>query len=902
MTRLSLSLTDFIARIPPAWLETQRWVCWKFEAREGKPTKIPYNPNTGRRAKSDDPKTWSSLSVAFAWHEKHADSAGLGRMFEEGANEVGIDLDHCIEGGVVAPWALDMLSKRTSYAELSPSGTGIKLWVGGPALPKGTRRANYPVEGAAIEMYSHTRFFTVTSERFENCPREVSDATSSVLALYSQLNDRGAKKEALTILPAKSLDDSSIIDKAKAAKNGATFATLWSGDWKTAGFGSQSEADLALCNLLAFYTGPEPSRIDALFRASGLYREKWDREDYGKPTIEKALTGRTEFYGNEYAKREEAAHVASRWTPESIASISEIDTIFSTQSIAELALLKKRDSAAFARVNLALRARFEKAFPVRDFERAVTQAAREIPREAEKKSDLPKIRIGVDILACAKAGEAALGKSGVEVFARGGGIGLVRLIRDPAIPDAEIVREKGTPVIDVVGDSYGRALLSSVARWTYQDEDEEEKFVSPPADICKTVLDLGAWPHVRPLTGIVTAPVLRPDGSILQTPGYDASTGILAEFDGKAFPPVPDNPTQDDAIKALADLAEGFCDFPFIDRDEGTDKSAALAGILSVFARPAIPGCVPLFAWRATTAGTGKSLGVDVISIIASGRIAARMADCEHEDEWRKRLLAVALAGDPITLFDNMMRPLGNGPLALALTAGTISDRILQETKQVTAPFRSVLFATGNGLTFVGDLPRRVVPVDMDAETEHPEQRGGFRYTDLLAWVRANRPRLAVAALTALRAHAVAGRPQTKLCPFGNYEDWTRIVRQCLVWAGWPDPWLTRLRIAQDSDPERDILATILQEWKEGLPPNALPLSEVWSKANDNLKAVLRTVDFRCAPGSQPSLKTLGKWLRIRSKKIVNRLRFVQVLDSHKKQMTWKVEEVEDDSNPANPA
>jgi len=906
MKRLALSLTDFINAIPHAWLETSYWVCWKLEAREGKPTKIPYNPITGRKARSDDPKTWASLSVAHAWHEAHADSQGLGRMFPKDGGEVGIDLDHCIENGVVAPWALEMLSKRNTYAELSPSGTGIKIWTYGPVLPKGTRRSNYPVEGAAIEMYSHARFFTVTGERFEGCPREVVDATPSILSLYAQLNNRSAKKEQLAILPAKPLDDAALIEKARNAKNGATFSTLWSGNWQAAGFGSQSEADLALCNLLAFYTGNDAGRLDALFRSSGLYREKWEREDYGKATIEKALSGKTEFYGNGHARREEAAHVAAKWTPESIASISEIETIFSSESVAELALLKKRDGAAFARVKLALRSKFEKAFPVRDFERAITHAAKSIPRDHQKTSPLPEIEIGVDILACAKQGEAALGKSGVEVFWRSGGIGLVRILRDSGSAESEIKREKGTPIINLVEDVYCRALLSSVARWKIGGDDEkEEKHIAPPSDICKTVLELGAWPNTRYLHGIVTAPVLRLDGTILQTPGYDAATGLLAEFDSSYFLRVEENPTREDAKAALAELAEPFADFPFIAE---CDRSAAISSVLTLFARRAIDGCVPLFACRATTQGTGKSFIVDVASIIATGRIAPRMSEVETDEEWRKRLLVIALEGDSLTMIDNVMRPFGNGPLSMAVTSRKVKDRILGASKGAEAPFEAVIFATGNGMTFINDLPRRTVPIDLDAKKERPEERSGprdgeaWRHPDLIAWTTENRPRLAKAALTILRAHAAVGRPVApNVAPFGSFEEWSKIVRNALIWLDFPDPCEGRKRIIEAADPERDSLKRFLKAWYGAFLNTPQTLEDAWSNSANpagdeltknrfkDLAEAMRSVDWRASGDKAPSLKSIGAWLRNRIGRIVDNLKMEKKGENRSGVILWQV-------------
>lgn len=85
------------------------------------------------------------------------------------------------------------------------------------------------------------------------------------------------------------LDDRELLDRAFGASNGAAFRSLWEGRWENK---SQSEADMALCSMLAFWTGNDPARIDSMFRSSGLYREKWERPDYRERTIQNALVDR----------------------------------------------------------------------------------------------------------------------------------------------------------------------------------------------------------------------------------------------------------------------------------------------------------------------------------------------------------------------------------------------------------------------------------------------------------------------------------------------------------------------------------------------------------------------------------------------------------------------------------
>ena len=139
-------------------------------------------------------------------------------------------------------------------------------------------------------------------------------------------------------------------------------------------------------------------------------------------------------------------------------------------------------------------------------------------------------------------------------------------------------------------------------------------------------------------------------------------------------------------------------------------------------------------------------------------------------------MMVIALAGDAVVHIDNVIQPLGSAALDSALTAGEISDRILGQTAKVTAPWQTILFASGNNMQFRGDMARRVVPIDIDPKTERPEERNNFTHQDLRAWVLEQRPRLVMAALTIVRAYYEAERPAQKLKPLGSFEEWSRLA------------------------------------------------------------------------------------------------------------------------------
>src|SRR5215207_1066619 len=271
--------------------DLRQWVCWRLEERDGKLTKIPYSPLTGSRASSTNPDTWASYSEAVAAY-RDGGYNGLGFVFTKEDEFVGVDLDHCLhpKTGEVEPWAREIIDELDSYTEVSPSGTGVHILLNA-TLPDGRNRKG------PVEVWSHGRYFTVTGKHLEGTPRTIENRQEQILALRRRVLGEPATTnghETTRSTASSGLSDEEILMKAAAAENGEKFRQLWAGE--TSGYTSVSEADQALCSLLAFWTGPDSERIDALFRQSGLYRQKWERADYRERTVSKALEGRTEFY------------------------------------------------------------------------------------------------------------------------------------------------------------------------------------------------------------------------------------------------------------------------------------------------------------------------------------------------------------------------------------------------------------------------------------------------------------------------------------------------------------------------------------------------------------------------------------------------------------------------------
>src|SRR5215204_5912785 len=273
--------------------DLRQWLCWRFEERDGKPTKVPYDPSTGEKAESTNPKTWTSYEKARRACRDHGYD-GIGFVFTVDDDLCGVDLDKCLdpETGELEGWAQEIIGELDSYTEISPSGTGVHILVRG-VLPAGRNRKG------RFEAYDRGRYFTVTGKHLPGSPQTIEsrqEALQSIVKrMFAEQSTNGhAKPVAPTELVDNGLSDSKVIQKALAASNGERFSRLWNGD--TQEYGSHSEADLALCGMLAFWTGGDATRMDTLFRQSALYREKWDRNDYRNKTIAEALNGKTEFY------------------------------------------------------------------------------------------------------------------------------------------------------------------------------------------------------------------------------------------------------------------------------------------------------------------------------------------------------------------------------------------------------------------------------------------------------------------------------------------------------------------------------------------------------------------------------------------------------------------------------
>ncbi len=290
------------AGIPERLRGYPHFVVWQYERVDDDLKKPPFNPKTGRRASVTRPETWGSFTQAQSAYATGT-FAGVGIVLTADMGIVGIDIDHCIADGEPSEEAKRILSALNSYAESSPSGTGIRILLEGKLPGAFRRRGN-------IELYEDMRYLTLTGHTLADAPNDIKPRHRELYGLYHRIfhldareqvqeNTGGGSGKGPRFAYQLARSDEEVLHKALAAKNGANFRRYYHGDptlWEgsQARHRSQSEADFTLVLLLLYWTNGDTTQVDRLFRQSGLMREKWTRrskgsETYGERIIKDAL-------------------------------------------------------------------------------------------------------------------------------------------------------------------------------------------------------------------------------------------------------------------------------------------------------------------------------------------------------------------------------------------------------------------------------------------------------------------------------------------------------------------------------------------------------------------------------------------------------------------------------------
>lgn len=494
------------------------------------------------------------------------------------------------------------------------------------------------------------------------------------------------------------------------------------------------------------------------------------------------------------------------------------------------------------------------------------------------------------------AGEWALLEQCHDLYQRGGQI--VRPVRGELVDAAHATKAPAT-ILHPLNKHGLVEALTQAADWVKPDgrrrPDGQVGRVNCPMNVAETLLARGQW-RLRRLTAIIDAPTLRADGSVLDAPGYDQETGLLLEC-GAQFGAVPESPTHADAHAALKRLSALVAAFPFVGPE---DRAVWLAALLTACVRRSLP-TAPMFAFSAPTAGSGKSLLVDLIAVIATGSRAPVFSQGRDEAEMEKRLAAALLAGHGVVSIDNCTLPIDGDLLCQALTQPTLILRPLGSSATRSVPASATFFANGNSLVIAGDMTRRVLLCSLDAGQERPELRE-FEFNPLEE-AQGGRASYLVDVLTILRAYHVAGRPEQPISPLGSFEAWSKFVRSALLWLNLSDPVRTmeRTRVA---DPKLSALRAALNAWSSVFGRKPVRVREAIDLASQQKNGIFPSKTEFLYPDFQEALmtvagvagrinsRTMGKWLASNQGRIVGGKRFVHSGVDRDGVVKWGVEEI----------
>ena len=750
---------------------------------------------------------------------------GIGFVLHPTADDIkGLDIDNCIDPvtGAFALWIDEIIALGETYAEISPSGCGIRFFV------QGKDGKVCKCDPAGVEIYESGRYLTFTGNHVPGTPNSIGPAARTVAALLARVAEFQTPKPepGASNRPAEGDTFWGRVNSAALGNIGAWAPELFpDGQWQATGafrvssaaLGRDLEEDLSIHpdGIWDFGTEKPMTAIDVVM--------EWAPYDDPMP----AALWLCERLGLDAVKL--------GYVPDVDVDVDDDDDDENTQS---------QPPASGRPVILLVAGR------------------------------LPRIINEV---------EEALVNADLGLYLRAGRI--VHIVEEVFKRPDET--ETMVVVINEVNDYALLETMARTARFLRRTKDGTLIKADPPLKLVKHLKGREYKLHFPPLADILTTPLLLQSGQLIDKPGYDAATRMYFEPLGTVFPPIPENPTREDALAALEILLELLSEFPFVDE---ASRSVAISAILTAVGRRAID-LAPMHANSAHEAGTGKSYLMDLISMIATGRRAPVLAMGKSEEEFEKRLDGMLFKGVGFIAIDNVKTAVESAKLAMILSQPRIQIRILGGNKLADMPEieqRIFVGMTGNNLTIIDELNRRTLCSCQDAKEERPELREFQK--DPIAMVKADRGKYVVAALIIIRAFMLAGAG-TQAKPLKNYDEWSRMIRDALIWLGRADPVETQ-ETSRENDPSLIERQVVVENWwaefgskrmtarglvaaaleREPAPPRPADAEPDWQpprmpRLRPGLYAALMDVAEK---GNQLDVRTLSFWLSANQGRVAN--------------------------------
>lgn len=402
------------------------------------------------------------------------------------------------------------------------------------------------------------------------------------------------------------------------------------------------------------------------------------------------------------------------------------------------------------------------------------------------------------------------------------------------------------------------------------DGPAQEVVLDPPTKYIALLHETGIYPHLPHLIGIARQPFFRADNTLMNIAGYDLQTAYFGAYKALDFS-VPETPSRQDAMTALKVITSLLDEFAFA---APCDKVAAIAAILTAATRISI-STAPMIHVSAHQIATGKSYLTSIFSAFASATSPSAVAFPTSEEECQKLLLATLMRSPPTIIFDNLTTDiLAFKSLCSATTEESLTGRILGVSKVASVSTKTLLLSSGNNVGPVKDMTRRCLTIKLDPKVEIPATRNFA--SDPLELIRRNRAYYVSLALTIVRAWFVNDCPITKCKPLNSYGEWTKYVRQPLLWLGLTDP-AERIFTQLTEDPDREQLGRLLLAWKGVFMDSHTSIRELVDKSSsialgaDELREVIGEIALE---RSEINRKRLGRWIARHQGQIVDGMRF----------------------------
>jgi putative DNA primase/helicase len=523
-----------------------------------------------------------------------------------------------------------------------------------------------------------------------------------------------------------------------------------------------------------------------------------------------------------------------------------------------------------------------------------------VANQAPVSAELPVLRITPRISLLTTRTQKMLIAARVPFYHRGGE--LVRpIIRGVKAAHGRLTK---TAQLKSVVPIFMRDTMCRHARWERFDQRALGWLKTmAPMTVATTLLERdGVWGFPE-IVGVIATPTMRPDGSLLLKQGYDPATRLLL-IEPPSMPEIPDQPTREDALRALALLENLISESPF---DDEPSRSVALSGLITPVVRGGF-AVAPMHVSSAPVAGSGKSFLWDLVAAISTGQRRIPVIAAGNAEETEKRLGGVMLSGQPLISIDNVNGELKGDFLCQAIEQHILDIRPLGRSEIARIETGGVtFFATGNNITIVGDLCRRTITSRLDSKLENPQLRQ-FK-NDPIGKILDDRGTYIAACLTICRAYIVAGRPGL-LPRLASFEGWSDTVRSALVWLGKADAVDTMEGIRAE-DPQRATLSDFLHAWADDHGTGSgsdVTLAVIIEKSmktknmggfDDESKFPELNAAVRAAAsaggkvfGGKVDPLVLGIWCRANKGRIVDGLRLANKLSTRGGAATWWVEKI----------